>query len=1352
MNALCPVAFRCVLPETDKLDIPLDMGRIRALEYEVMAVLMNTNDPLDAIAEFKKLERPSGFCGRIFKTQQFTYSCRDCAVDATCVMCSECFNNSIHTKCNYKMNQSSGGGCCDCGDPEAWTKGHACLHHQPRADNEERLETEAEKRLTKRSQKLFLAIIRLAYELLIQNVEVFDKGDLDVNPPSRAAGFDNVFQSSELIADQLAGSAHERIPYVVALYNDEVHTYDEVEKMLKESVQATAQDAKGYALVVDQTGRTLLKQGTRDECRKVQKVVIKETETSTDYQRMRGYNNAGPIKSLVIDRRLLGLQEVAIRLLKRVNLLNDELELFRGAYVAACQRRQWTRHEQVVTYRGTPACNPKHFLKWTWGTTEDEDMLTTVELILLSDVHTWKTVRSTMIRTLVESFLKKYENKLYLAQVFSKHYNAIYSNVNEDDHDAKYSVSSITVQLFTTPSVVYALLDSETIFESIMEIALERFFPRDPSSSQRAFKKDRRNRYYYSHDLYDIIYFTSHMPDDCLASVRDKVVQGMGPFIELMRLFQGMDRVKHAREHHVETEPQWEHGVTFIMSIIQVLKQLQTWCSADKVILRRVVASILGIFKTRRTEEDIPAIVDDLHKFNRHERIVWNNYHNIISIDISDKQVGIHHMLSRFLLELLCRDESTVEYYWKNELILLSAETIAAQALACQTRAGFWRRNGTSLQSMVFWYTRSNIRDVMGLQDVKAMQFICRVFDAPDDYLATLLNAVGLNPDSANKEMEMELESQGTSAKEKLAIKMQRMTQNWIDVEQNQENRTHLIGEFLSMLVRIINGRFEHSSTLTEKDDIRQRLLHYLAERYMAWSRIAKYLSSSLGPEQVKMAEGMLHELADTVTVNNTKCYKAKVSTLAQWDRFYVHYEHEAQSAALETVQQLVKNEPDCVKESIWLPKENFKLKGNFTKVLELLDCPLFARMITSFLQNEVQKQRVIDKCIYLIILAVQHDRAEWIKTNDIIGILNKLKEDGADVNGLDYIKQKLGIRDSQATQQNEADAKADRKARARAMRAKMMANMAKMSDKFISENKDQFEEKKDESEDEEFHSAEDELIDETDDKNLFNMKEKHYIEETWTCVMCQADQETTMKPVGSPLVMVGFLECSSVLNRGTGHSPDMCNNEIFTEFKHFAPLHWAQGNHISSCGHAFHVSCLEMLKEGQHGTHFVGGQRAQYRWLKDDEFMCMLCNRLCNLAIPIIPKRLHHESRKVEHSPAKKQNRPLWEWIRECEYELAPERRHQKKTYVIKLGTLDVTKGDQKINEKEEEEPSTPLPEKVKSISSEIKNEEDLMKMEADEEDDIAEEMNDLEENVSKLISPEYSAKAVNAALNFIM
>ena len=70
---------------------------------------------------------------------------------------------------------------------------------------------------------------------------------MDANPPSRATGFDNIFHSSHLIAEQLKDSVHPQIPYVLALYNDEVHTYDEVERMLIESVQAKVISLFDYA-------------------------------------------------------------------------------------------------------------------------------------------------------------------------------------------------------------------------------------------------------------------------------------------------------------------------------------------------------------------------------------------------------------------------------------------------------------------------------------------------------------------------------------------------------------------------------------------------------------------------------------------------------------------------------------------------------------------------------------------------------------------------------------------------------------------------------------------------------------------------------------------------------------------------------------------------------------------------------------------------------------------------------------------------------------------------------------------------------------------------------------------------
>ena len=43
-------------------------------------------------------------CGHVFATDEACYSCRDCGQDHTCVMCSECFQNSEHQHHKYKVN------------------------------------------------------------------------------------------------------------------------------------------------------------------------------------------------------------------------------------------------------------------------------------------------------------------------------------------------------------------------------------------------------------------------------------------------------------------------------------------------------------------------------------------------------------------------------------------------------------------------------------------------------------------------------------------------------------------------------------------------------------------------------------------------------------------------------------------------------------------------------------------------------------------------------------------------------------------------------------------------------------------------------------------------------------------------------------------------------------------------------------------------------------------------------------------------------------------------------------------------------------------------------------------------
>ncbi|KAJ3363174.1 hypothetical protein GGF32_004745 [Allomyces javanicus] len=68
-------------------------------------------------------------CGRVFRKGDIIYRCATCALDSTCVLCGPCFNAQDHTGHTTFVYTSLGGGCCDCGDREAWVVPLKCGIH-----------------------------------------------------------------------------------------------------------------------------------------------------------------------------------------------------------------------------------------------------------------------------------------------------------------------------------------------------------------------------------------------------------------------------------------------------------------------------------------------------------------------------------------------------------------------------------------------------------------------------------------------------------------------------------------------------------------------------------------------------------------------------------------------------------------------------------------------------------------------------------------------------------------------------------------------------------------------------------------------------------------------------------------------------------------------------------------------------------------------------------------------------------------------------------------------------------------------------------------------------------------------
>lgn len=49
-------------------------------------------------------------------------------MDPTCIICEDCFKNGNHEGHRYVLKKFAGG-CCDCGDPEAWNEKGFCKNH-----------------------------------------------------------------------------------------------------------------------------------------------------------------------------------------------------------------------------------------------------------------------------------------------------------------------------------------------------------------------------------------------------------------------------------------------------------------------------------------------------------------------------------------------------------------------------------------------------------------------------------------------------------------------------------------------------------------------------------------------------------------------------------------------------------------------------------------------------------------------------------------------------------------------------------------------------------------------------------------------------------------------------------------------------------------------------------------------------------------------------------------------------------------------------------------------------------------------------------------------------------------------
>ncbi len=82
-----------------------------------------------AIEQLGKMIPQRRVCQYAFKRNDIVWVCRTCQSDETCVLCHECFRNSNHDGHDVAFYHAQAGGCCDCGDEDAWSPKGFCGRH-----------------------------------------------------------------------------------------------------------------------------------------------------------------------------------------------------------------------------------------------------------------------------------------------------------------------------------------------------------------------------------------------------------------------------------------------------------------------------------------------------------------------------------------------------------------------------------------------------------------------------------------------------------------------------------------------------------------------------------------------------------------------------------------------------------------------------------------------------------------------------------------------------------------------------------------------------------------------------------------------------------------------------------------------------------------------------------------------------------------------------------------------------------------------------------------------------------------------------------------------------------------------
>ncbi|XP_074145507.1 E3 ubiquitin-protein ligase UBR1 isoform X1 [Sminthopsis crassicaudata] len=1156
----------------------------------------------DPVISLEKLKQSGAFqlCGKVFKSGETTYSCRDCAIDPTCVLCMNCFQNSVHKNHRYKMHTSTGGGFCDCGDTEAWKTGPFCTNHEPRTvRSNESSGCPLSEEVIGQAKKIFPTVIKYMVDMTVWEEEKDLPTQLQIREKTER--------------------------YYCVLFNDEHHSYDHVIYSLQKALKCELTEAQLHTTAIDKEGRRAVKLGPNVHCREAKENIKFHSENVSQH----------PLHVEVLHADVMAHQKFALRLGTWLNKLMSYSSDFRQIFCQACLQQD-------------APDDPCH-----------------ISRLMLWDAKLYKGARKILHELIFSSFFMEIEYKKLFAMEFVKFYKPLQKDYISDDHDRSLSVTALSVQMFTVPTLARHLIEEQNVISVITETLLEvlpEYLDKNNKFNFQGYSQDKLGRVYAV--ICDLKYVLISKPAIWSEKLKLQFLEGFRSFLKILACMQGMEEIKRQVGQHIEVEPDWEAAIAIQMQLKNILLMFQEWCASDEDLL-------LVAYK-----DCYEAVMKCTLNNNSYEKSVIYLYGHTLECKpyrVSTDPVSIHLPLSRTLAGLHVRLSKIGAFSRLHEFVpsedfqveLLVEYPLRCLVLVAQVGADMWRRNGLSLISQVFYYQDVKCREEMYDKDIIMLQIGASLMD-PNNFLLLILQRYEL-VDAFRKLV---------PTKDQDLIK--------------QYNA--LIEEMLQLFIYIVGERYVPGVGNVDKEEVIMReIIHLLCIEPMPHSIIAKSL-----PENENNETG-LEKVINKVAifkkpgVSGHGVYELREECMKEFNMFFYHYSKTQHSKA-EHMQKKRKKQEN--KDEALPPPPPPEFCPAFSKVVNILNCDIMIYILTTILRRAVEldshlwTEAMIQMVFHLLALGLLEEKQQLQRapeeevTFDFYYKASRLASSSGNVQNIQTLLEKLkGIPQLEAqkdmiswilqmfdtvkrlrekssltvatvsgseliksdeSMQDKEKAERKRKAEAaRLHRQKIMAQMSALQRNFIETHKLLYENTLD-LQGKENSIVEEESIPMTIDYSRIALGPKRgpslSEKEMLTCILCQEEQEVRLE--NAAMVLSACVQKSSALTQQRG-KPLELSGEITDPL--FMDPNLACGTHTGSCGHVMHAICWQKYFEA---IQINSRQRLHVEFfdLENGEYLCPLCKSLCNTVIPIVPLQI--QKINSENAEAVAQLLSLSRWI----------------------------------------------------------------------------------------------------------